>query len=148
MFTRFAERELLATCRELGIGIVAYRPLGRGMLTGLLGKPSDLRASDVRRHSPRFHESNLARNLTLLKIIREVADKVPCTPAQLALGWLLARGPDIVPIPGMTRLGHLEENSKAVDLTIPAPLLAELEDLADGVAGERFTPEQMTLLDG
>jgi aryl-alcohol dehydrogenase-like predicted oxidoreductase len=147
LFTRFAEGELLATCRELGVGIVAYRPLGRGLLTGLLTAPSDLRATDVRRQSPRFHASNLNRNLALAERIREVAEQVPCTPAQLALAWLLSRGSDIVALPGMTQLDHVEENSKATELVIPAELLVELEHVADGVAGDRFTPEQMALLD-
>ncbi|MFS8096998.1 aldo/keto reductase [Lentzea alba] len=147
LFTRFAEQELLATCRELGVGIVAYRPLGRGILTGALTAASDLRAADGRRQSPRFQESNLDRNLALAAHVRAVARKIPCTPAQLALAWLLARGSDVVPLAGMTRLEHVEENSKAADLTIPAELLAELDHLADGVAGDRYTPEQMALLD-
>lgn len=147
LFTRFAERELLATCRELGVGVVAYRPLGRGMLSGLLKAPSDLHVSDGRRLSPRFHEANLPRNLALLQRLRQAAEQVPCTPAQLALAWLSSRGSDIVALAGMTKMGHLEENRKAVDLVIPQELLAGLEDIADEVAGDRFTPEQMALLD-
>jgi aryl-alcohol dehydrogenase-like predicted oxidoreductase len=147
LFTRFAERELLATCRELGVGVVAYRPLGRGLLTGLLSTPSDLSASDIRRTSPRFQEANLARNLTLLECVRDVAEQLSCSPAQLALAWLLSRGSDIVPLPGTTRLAHLEENSRATELEIPAEHLAELDHIAGEVAGNRYTPEQMALLD-
>ncbi len=142
LWTRDAEEAILPTCRELGIGFVAYSPLGRGFLTGKFKRPEDLAADDFRRHSPRFQGENFAKNLALVDQVRELAVALRCTPAQLALAWLLARGADIVPIPGTTRIATLEENVAAVDVALPAEALARIEALApQGVAAGARYPE-------
>jgi aryl-alcohol dehydrogenase-like predicted oxidoreductase len=109
---------VLATCRELGIGFVAYSPLGRGFLTGRIRRTDDLPADDVRSRHPRFQEANLARNLALVEHVEMLARGKRCTPAQLALAWVLAQGTDVVPIPGTKRRRHLEENVGALDVRL------------------------------
>ena len=141
LFTRdVVEGEMLATCRELGIGIVAYSPLGRGMLTGALASRDDLTAEDARRRWPRFAEENIDRNLRLVQAVRTTADSLGCTPAQAVLAWLLAQGEDIVPIPGTKRRGYLEENAAAAGIELGPEQAARLRAaVPDGaVSGERY----------
>lgn len=139
LFTRFVEDELLDTCRELGVGIVAYSPLGRGMLTGTVRSRADLSEDDNRRGNPRFSDEHLAANLRLVDVLREVAAAKGHTPAQLALAWLLARGEDIVPIPGTRRLSAMEENLAAAELRLDEGELASLAAISpEAVRGERL----------
>ena len=141
LWTREVEREVLPLCAELGIGFVAYSPLGRGFLTGTIAGREDLAPGDVRRQMPRFAAENLPKNLALVAELRALAAAERCTPAQLALAWLLARGPAIVPIPGTSRPERLAENAAAADLR-PAPeTLAALERIfAPGAAaGARYS---------
>jgi aryl-alcohol dehydrogenase-like predicted oxidoreductase len=127
LWTRDPEAGVLAACRRLGVGFVAYSPLGRGFLTGAIKKPEDLAEDDYRRHSPRFQGENFAKNLELAKKVQELAARRGCTAGQLALGWVLAQGDDIVPIPGTKRRRYLEENVAALDVALSP---AELEELA------------------
>ncbi|MEV4442518.1 aldo/keto reductase [Streptomyces sp. NPDC049577] len=141
LFTRnVVEGELLDTCRELGIAVVAYSPLGRGMLTGTVSSRDDLGPDDNRLRWPRFADDNIDRNLALVRAVGEVAARIGCTPGQAALAWLLAQGDDIVPIPGTKRRRYLEENAGAVGLSL-APEDLELLRAAvpeEAVAGERY----------
>src|SRR5260221_4682258 len=118
LWTRDPEDEVLETCRELGIGFVAYSPLGRGFLTGQFKKAEDLAADDYRRSSPRFQGENFQKNLDLVKKVEEIAREKRCRPSQLALAWVLAQGDDIVPIPGTKRRKYLEENAVAEGLKL------------------------------
>jgi aryl-alcohol dehydrogenase-like predicted oxidoreductase len=118
LWTRDVEAEILPTCRELGITFVPYSPLGRGFFTGAFKNVTDLAANDFRRNSPRFQEENFTHNLDLFSRVEAIAQEKKCTPAQLALAWLLAQGNDIVPIPGTKRRKYLEENVKAIGLTL------------------------------
>ena len=138
LWSRDPEVELLATCRELGIGFVAYSPLGRGFLTGRFRSPDDFEPRDWRRQNPRFQGENFQRNLDLVAGVQDLARKKGCTPAQLALAWLLSRGPDIVPIPGSTRAERVEENAGAVTITLTQPEIAALDALGPMVAGDRY----------
>jgi aryl-alcohol dehydrogenase-like predicted oxidoreductase len=138
LWSREPEGELLATCRELGIGFVAYSPLGRGFLTGRLRSIDDLSADDWRRRNPRFQGANFQRNLDLVATVEALAHRKGCTPAQVALAWLLAQGDDIVPIPGSTRMERVEENAGAVSLSFTPDELATLDTLAPTVAGDRY----------
>ncbi len=148
LWSRDVEDEILATCRELGIGFVSYSPLGRGFLTGQIRKLDDLAEDDWRRHSPRFQGGNFERNLELVKKIQEMAAERGCTPAQLALAWVLAQGKDIVPIPGTKRTSYLEENVVALDLKLTDEDLKGLEEIAPrGVtAGSRYPEPGMQLV--
>src|SRR3954468_6777214 len=138
LWSRDAEAEVLPTVRELGIGFVAYSPLGRGFLTGQFRTIDDLAADDFRRNSPRFQGENFAKNLDLVKKIEELAKVKGCTPSQLALAWVLARGKDIVPIPGTKRLRYLEENLGAVNVTFTAEELRQIDAIlpAGAAVGE------------
>jgi aryl-alcohol dehydrogenase-like predicted oxidoreductase len=147
LWSRDPELELIGTCRELGIGFVAYSPLGRGFLTGRFTSPDDLDANDWRRTNPRFQGANFQRNLQLAARVQEIAARKGCSPAQLALAWLLSRGPDIVPIPGSTRAERVEENSAAVNVDLTAAEIAELESIAPGVAGGRYAEGGMRAVD-
>jgi len=138
LWSREPEREILATCRELGIGFVPYSPLGRGMLAGRFKSAADLAANDWRRQNPRFQAQNFDRNLALVATVERLAREKGCTPAQLALAWLLSRGSDIVPIPGTTKFDRVQENARAVDVTITPQDAAALDALAPAVAGERY----------
>jgi aryl-alcohol dehydrogenase-like predicted oxidoreductase len=141
LFTRdVVEGEMLATCRELGVAVVAYSPVGRGLLTGTVTSRGALAANDYRRTSPRFTDENLARNLPLVEAVRTVAGEIGCTPAQAALAWLLAQGEDVLPIPGTKRVRYLEENAAAASLEPSDAQLARLSDAAppDAVAGARY----------
>jgi aryl-alcohol dehydrogenase-like predicted oxidoreductase len=148
LWTRDPEDSILPTCRSLGIGFVAYSPLGRGFLSGRFRRPEDLAADDFRRISPRFQGENFVRNLALLEAVRALAAARGATPAQLVLAWLLARGPDIVPIPGTTRVATLEENVAAAGLELDAQTLSQLDALAPpGVAaGERYPEFGMRMI--
>ncbi|MBT8224579.1 MAG: aldo/keto reductase [Dactylosporangium sp.] len=140
LFSRDAETDLLATCAELGIALVAYAPVGRGLLTGTITETTALAADDVRRSAPRFAAENLPTNLGLSGAVRQVAAQLGATPSQTALAWLLARHESVIPIPGTRRVGHLEENAAAVDLRLTEPQLAALEAAvpAGAVAGARY----------
>jgi aryl-alcohol dehydrogenase-like predicted oxidoreductase len=142
LFTRDPEGELLATLRELGVGFVAYSPLGRGMLTGAIASRQDLAAGDVRRHAPRFSDENFSVNRAVVEQVRALAESKGVTPAQLALAWTLAQGHDVVPIPGTKRRRHLEENVAALDVALTPEELACIEGVAPpGVAAGRRYPE-------
>ena len=145
LWTRDAEDELFKTCEELGVGYVAYSPLGRGFLTGAIGGLGDLAESDRRRQHPRFQEENLKRNLALLKAFKDLAAKEKCTPAQLALAFVLSRRPFIVALPGTSHRKYLEENVKAAELTLSPQTIAALEKaFPRGVtAGTRYPEPQM-----
>ena len=148
LWTRDPEEEILAVCRELGIGFVAYSPLGRGFLTGQFKKLEDLAADDYRRLSPRFQSENFQKNLDLVKKVKEMAREKNCQPAQLALAWVLAQGDDIVPIPGTKRRKYLEENAAAVDLKLTPDDLRRLNEVfPSGVAsGSRYPEDMMHLI--
>jgi aryl-alcohol dehydrogenase-like predicted oxidoreductase len=143
LWTRDVEAEILPTCRELGIGFVPYSPLGRGFLSGRFSSPDDLDSNDFRRHGPRFTGDNLDANLKLAAKVKEIAESKDCTPAQLALAWVLAQGDDIVPIPGTKRREYLEQNAAAVDVELTAEDLARIEDEIPTAAGERYDESGM-----
>jgi aryl-alcohol dehydrogenase-like predicted oxidoreductase len=150
LWSRDAEDEVLATCRTLGIGFVAYSPLGRGFLTGVIRKVDDLVEGDQRRGFPRFQEENLAGNLAFVQGIQGIAAEKDATAAQVALAWVLARGRDIVPIPGTKRRKYLEENIKALEVSLSAADLARIEGLfPKGAAhGQRYPDRIMTFING
>jgi aryl-alcohol dehydrogenase-like predicted oxidoreductase len=145
LWSRDPEDEILATCQALGVGFVAYSPLGRGFLTGRLQRVDDLAPDDFRRRSPRFQGTNFQRNLDLVKRVQAVAQEKGCTPGQLALAWLLSQGDDIVPIPGTKRRRYLEENVGALAVTLTPADLSRIDKVAPrGVtAGERYPAESM-----
>jgi len=145
LWTRDPEDGALAACRELGVGFVAYSPLGRGFLTGEIRRFEDLAPDDYRRFSPRFQGENFARNLELVARVEALAREKGCTPAQLALAWVLARGDDVVPIPGTKRRPRLEENAGASAVALTAHDLAQIDEVAPkgAAAGERYAPEMM-----
>jgi aryl-alcohol dehydrogenase-like predicted oxidoreductase len=140
LWTRDVEEDILPACRELGIGFVAYSPLGRGFLTGRFRSLEDLPADDWRRNMPRFQGENFARNLALVDQIQALAREKRCTPAQLAIAWVLAKGEDVVPIPGVKSRVRLEENARAVDVSLSPQDLERIESVAvRGVAsGDRY----------
>ena len=148
LWTRDHEDGALPVCRELGIGLVAYSPLGRGFLTGTLAAPDDLAADDFRRTNPRFQAENFRKNLALAGLIRQMAAGKGCTAAQLALAWVLSRGEDIVPIPGTKRRKWLEENIAALEVTLTGEEQRRLEAIAPkGVAaGERYGEAMMNFM--
>jgi aryl-alcohol dehydrogenase-like predicted oxidoreductase len=148
LWTRDPEAEVLPTLRELSIGLVAYSPLGRGFLTGQIRSIDDLPEADWRRTKPRFQEDALRENLRIADRVRELAEERGITPAQLALAWVLAKGEDIVPIPGTKRRERLEENAAAADLKLSAEDIATLDELvsAQAVAGTRYAERDMALL--
>jgi aryl-alcohol dehydrogenase-like predicted oxidoreductase len=138
LWSRDPEQDLLSTCRALGIAFVAYSPLGRGFLTGRFRTPDDLAPTDWRRNNPRFQGENFQRNLDLAATVQELARNKGCTPAQLALAWLLSRGEDVIPIPGSTRAERVEENAGAVGVRLSANEIAALDSIAPAVAGDRY----------
>ena len=144
LWSRDPEDGALAACRELGVGFVPYSPLGRGFLTGQIKAFEDLEPDDYRRHSPRFQGENFQKNLGLVKRIGEIAAGKNCTPSQLALAWVLAQGDDLVPIPGTKRRKYLEENVGALDVTLTADDLRQIDEVAPkgAAAGLRY-PEAM-----
>jgi aryl-alcohol dehydrogenase-like predicted oxidoreductase len=142
LWSRDVEDQILPTCRELGIGFVAYSPLGRGFLTGRFRRFEDLPADDYRRNQPRFQGANFQKNLDLVAHLEQVAQQKRCTPSQLALAWLLAQGKDVVPIPGTKRLQYLEENVGALDVTLTPEDLRRIDAIApQGVAAGQRYPE-------
>jgi len=150
LFERHVEKEILPTLRELGIGLVPYSPLGRGLLTGTIGKPSDLGATDSRaQRFPRFAPGAFDRNAALVERIRAIAGRRRATPGQLALAWLLAKGGDIAPIPGTKRRKYLEENAGAADIALTADEVRELEAAIpeSEIAGDRYAPFGMKTID-
>jgi len=149
LWTRGLEAEIVPAARELGVGIVAYSPIGRGFLSGAYASPDDLSPDDFRRYNPRFQGDNLEANLALVERVRAIADDVGCTPVQLALAWLLHHGDDVVPIPGTKRVKYLEENAAAADVVLTADQLDALDEaLPVGVAaGDRYPAAAMGSLE-
>jgi len=145
LWSRDAEKEYLPVCRELGIGYVAYAPLGRGFLTGSIQKPDDLIESDWRHRFPRFKPENLEKNILLLAPLTAIAKEIGCTPAQTALAWVLAQGEDIVPIPGTKRIAYLDENIAALDIELSQDQLKRLSDAfaPHATVGDRYPAEVM-----
>jgi aryl-alcohol dehydrogenase-like predicted oxidoreductase len=145
LWSRDPENEILATCRELGIGFVAYSPLGRGMLTGRFQRPEDFPEDDFRRHHPRFQGGNFQRNLKLVEEVKAIAADKGCTPAQLALAWVLAQGEDIATIPGTKHVQYLEENVAALDIELEKADLDRLDAAfpLGAASGERYAPRAM-----
>jgi aryl-alcohol dehydrogenase-like predicted oxidoreductase len=146
LWTRDVEADVLPTCRQLGIGFVAYSPLGRGFLSGRFKSPDDLDANDFRRRGPRFTGENLKANLELAAKVEEIASEKGITPAQLALAWVLAQGEDVVPIPGTKRRKYLEENAAAVDVELTADDLARIESELPPVSGARYDEAGMAAI--
>jgi aryl-alcohol dehydrogenase-like predicted oxidoreductase len=148
LWTRDPEPEILPTCREMGIGFVAYSPLGRGFLTGQFKKFEDLPADDYRRFSPRFQGENFQKNLDLVNRVEDIAREKNCQASQLALAWVMAQGGDIVPIPGTKRRKYLEENAGALDIELSADDLRRLNEVfpSGAAAGERYPEHMMALV--
>jgi aryl-alcohol dehydrogenase-like predicted oxidoreductase len=146
LWSRDPEDAILPTVRELGLGFVAYSPLGRGFLSGRIRSPDDLEEGDFRRRSPRFQGENFERNLELVDRVREIASEKGVTPGQLALAWVLHRGEDIVPIPGTKRRSYLEENLAAAEIELSAEELARIDRAAPvgATAGDRY-PDMSTV---
>jgi len=149
LWSRDPEDEVLPTLRELGIGFVAYSPLGRGFLTGQLKSPDDFAADDYRRLSPRFQGENFTKNLELVERVKAIAERKGITPGQLALAWVMAQGDDIVPIPGTKRRNYLEENIAAAKVVFSEAEKCEIaEALPKGAAsGERYPAAAMTTIE-
>jgi len=146
LWTRDPEEGVLDTCRTLGIGFVAYSPLGRGFLTGRFRSVDDLAPDDWRRNNPRFQGENFQKNLDLVARVEALARKRGCTPAQLAIAWLLSRADDIVPIPGSTRAERVEENAAAAAIPLTAAEIAALDEVGAAVAGNRYPEGGMRTL--
>ncbi len=143
--SRDPEYELLPTCQELGVGVVAYSPLGRGMLTGRVTTTRSLGPDDVRRSLPRFSEQNLLRNLELVRALQGLAEGIGCSTGQLALAWLLHTSPDVVPIPGTKRRSYLEENLAAAEVVLTPEDCQRIEEIVKGrrVAGARYAQAEL-----
>jgi aryl-alcohol dehydrogenase-like predicted oxidoreductase len=150
LWSREPEDEILATCRELGIGFVAYSPLGRGFLTGQFTRFEDFPEDDYRRFSPRFQGENFQKNLDLVRRVEEIAQEKGCKPSQLALAWVLAQDKNIVPIPGTKRRKYLEENVAAIDVKLSADDLRHIEEIfpTGAAAGERYPEHMMKIVNG
>jgi len=150
LWSRDIEDEVVPACRELGIGVVAYSPLGRGFLSGAIKSLDDLAEDDWRRNMPRFQGENFAKNLELVERVEQMSAAKGCTPAQLALAWVLAQGPDVVPIPGTRSRSRLEENAGASKIDISDHELAEIDELIprDMAAGTRYPEQAMSMLNG
>ena len=148
LWTRDPEQEILPTCRELGLGFVAYSPLGRGFLTGQIKRLEDLAADDYRRFSPRFQGENFQKNLDLVRRVEEIAGEKKCKPSQLALAWVLAQGEDVVPIPGTKHRKYLEENVAALDVKLTEDDLRRIDEVIphDAAAGSRYPEHMMQLV--
>ncbi|MBC7923978.1 MAG: aldo/keto reductase, partial [Ferruginibacter sp.] len=149
LWSREPEDDTLAACKEMGIGFVAYSPLGRGFLTGQIKRFEDLAEDDTRRNFPRFQGENFKKNLQLVQQIEAMAREKGHTPAQLALAWVLAQDDHIVPIPGTKRRNYLEENLGALDINLTGPDLERIDEVAPkGAAdGQRYSETMMRLLD-
>ncbi len=150
LWTRDPQDQVLPACRELGIGFVAYSPLGRGFLTGHFKRFEDLAPDDYRRHSPRFQGENFQKNLDLVGRIEQLAAEKNCTATQLAIAWVLAQGKDVVPIPGTKRRKYLEENLKALDVRLDESDLRRIEEVAPrgAAAGDRYPANMMSSVNG
>lgn len=150
LWSREPEDGLLAACRELGIGFVAYSPLGRGFLTGKIRRFEDLASDDHRRNFPRFQGENFEKNLKLVERIHEITQEKHCQPSQLALAWVLAQGDDIVPIPGTKRRAYLEENLGALNIKLTPPELARINEAAPqgAASGARYNEAAMSRVNG
>ncbi len=150
LWSRDPEDELLALCRELGIGFVAYSPLGRGFLTGQFKRFEDFPADDYRRFSPRFQGENFQKNLDLVRRVEEIAEEKGCKPSQLALAWVLAQDKNIVPIPGTKRRKYLEENVAAIDVKLTKEDLHRIEEIfpTGAAAGDRYPEHMMKIVNG
>jgi aryl-alcohol dehydrogenase-like predicted oxidoreductase len=150
LWSREPEDGILQTCRELGIGFVAYSPLGRGFLTGQFTRFEDLPEDDYRRSSPRFQGENFQKNLDLIRGVEQIAKEKNCTPAQLALAWVLAQDKNIVPIPGTKRRKYLEDNVAAVDVKLTAEDLRRIDEIfpTGAAAGERYPEHMMSIVNG
>ncbi len=148
LWTRDPEAEVIPVCRELGIGFVPYSPLGRGFLTGQIRKPQDLGTDDYRLTTPRFQEDNFQRNLDLVERVRAIAQEKRCSAAQLALAWVLAKGDDIIPIPGTKRRKYLQDNIGAIDVRLTSEDLARIEEIVPpgSFTGSRYPEAMMRLL--
>jgi aryl-alcohol dehydrogenase-like predicted oxidoreductase len=147
LWSREPEDEIIPACRALGIGFIPYSPLGRGFLTGAYKSIADFRSDDYRRTSPRFQGENFEKNLELVRHIQALAAEKGCTPSQLALAWVLARGGDVVPIPGTKRRQYLEENIAAINVTLTPQDLARIDEIAPkgAAAGDRYSAEALKL---
>ena len=143
LWTRDIEQDVMPTLAELGIGLVAYSPLGRGFLSGRFSSPEELDEGDFRRYGPRFNGDNLRQNLQLAERVKELAADLDITPGQLALAWVLARGEEIVPIPGTKRVTYLEENVAAAEVVLDQAKVNEIADALPPAAGDRYDPEGM-----
>ena len=150
LWSRDPEDEILPTCRELGVGFVAYSPLGRGFLTGQFQRFEDLPADDYRRNTPRFQGENFQKNLDLVHRVEEIAKEKGCKPSQLALAWVLAQGENIVPIPGTKRRKYLEENLGALDVKLSPEDLRRIEEVfpTGAAAGPRYPEHMMKVVNG
>lgn len=148
LWTRDAEAEVIPACRELGVGFVPFSPLGRGFLTGQVKRPHELPAGDMRRELPRFQGENFEKNMALVSRVEEAAARVGCTPAQLALAWVLAQGEEIVPIPGTKRRKYLEENVAALEVVLSADELQRIGECVppQSAAGARYTEAMMRMV--
>jgi aryl-alcohol dehydrogenase-like predicted oxidoreductase len=149
LWSRAPETEILPTVRELGIGFVAYSPLGRGFLTGQFKTFDDLPADDYRRNAPRFQGENFQKNLDLVKKIEQLAAAKGCTPSQFALAWVVAQGEDTVPIPGTKRVAYLDDNLGAVNVRLTAAEMSQIDAIlpADAASGERYNAQAMQMID-
>lgn len=148
LWSRDVEQQIIPTCRELGIGFIPYSPLGRGFLTGKIKDLSTLAENDRRRAFPRFQGENLQKNVQLVELVEQMAQKKKCKPSQLALAWVLAQGPEMIPIPGTKRIQYLEENIAALNVQLSADEVSQLSsDLRpDSVAGDRYPEQGMAML--
>jgi aryl-alcohol dehydrogenase-like predicted oxidoreductase len=144
LWTRDIEQDVMPTLDELGIGLVAYSPLGRGFLSGRFSSPEELDEGDFRRYGPRFTGDNLRENLKLAETVKEIAGELGITPGQLALAWVLARGEHIVPIPGTKRVSYLEENVAAADVSLDPAKVSEIADALPPAAGDRYDEQGMS----
>ena len=149
LWSRDPEDEILTTCRELGIGFVAYSPLGRGFLTGQIKRFEDFAADDFRRTVSRFQGENFQKNVDLVAKVEEIAREKGCTPSQLALAWVLAQGEEIVPIPGTKRRNYLEENVGALNVKLTVDDLLRINEVfpQGAAAGQRYSEQGMKLID-
>ncbi len=147
LWTRDVEAQILPACHELGVGFVAYAPLGRGLLAGRFATPAELDDGDLRHHLPRFQGAALERNLQLATTVQELASEKGWTPAQLALAWVLAQGDNVVAIPGTKRRTYLEQNLASADFELSPDDLGRIADSVPAAAGDRYPPAAMAVID-